>query len=226
MTKRTHVLHIEPQEGLSIEEVQLLNYNRAPNRRHVTDAFCWAECFQGSAPLSPLGKQSPCSPPACISLKKSPLQGPALCSVAPVCSSSCSRSIQPLSKNTRKKSNGHSCTPLWGRRGTTRAHANFCSGRIFTMLYGRYFLSAVVHEEPKSSFFRQISQREWNFASGITEIGPQDLACQPRAKVQAEILFRIAQELPLKKQPHNETTISRLLNIAASIYSPYFFFKK
>ena len=113
-----------------------------------------------------------------------------------------------------KSSNGHSGTPVWGRRGTTRAHANFCSWRIFTMLYGLYFVSAVVHEKPKSSFFSQVSQSEWRFASGITELGPQDLACQPRAKVQAEILIRIAQELHLKKQPHNETD-----NFSATKYS-------
>lgn len=37
---------------------------------------------------------------------------------------------------------------------------------------------------------------------------------QPRAKVQAEILIRIAQELPLKKQPYNGTN-----NFSATIYS-------
>lgn len=37
---------------------------------------------------------------------------------------------------------------------------------------------------------------------------------QPRAKVQAEIVITIAQELPLKKQPHNGTN-----NFMATKYS-------
>lgn len=72
------------------------------------------------------------------------------------------------------------------------------------MLYGP---SAVLHEEPKSIF-------SGKYHKGNEIFLPQYLVCQARAKAQAEILTRIAQELPLKKQPCNETN-----NFSATKYS-------
>lgn len=207
MTKRPHALHIKPQEGLSTEQIQLLNYSRAPDRRHFSDAFYWEECFQ-SFLLSPSGKAK-LLVPSCVHLpEKIPFTGPGtpqfdaslfqlLLQEYPtfgqehkikkvIATAACLHEEEEAQPNLLFRKNLHNV--IWA--------FSCCAWRAKTQLF-----QTIVIKGMKFCF-----RNYWARASGF--------GFQPKAKVKAEILIRIAKKLPLKKQPHDGTN-----NFSATKYS-------